>query len=237
MRLTTKQQIKWFAFELLLIRINPEFVDGKYAKPIVFDLRKIENCEVPEFELTRDKTPSQYATHFLNEIRGYYAYKHNNSWENSGLSFKEKENKIYIHGYTTDILKQYLREECNSLPTVFDTYEENHRFYILFIDKKTGVELNGEELVAFRLLRKNCYNENIFIKWGDIFRKMGRRRDLLRENNINNFIGTDPKKVAFVYQVIAVKLAKKLKKILNDPNYTEKDIIIHKYGGYYRLGI
>lgn len=239
MKEKTIQQIKWFTFELLLIRTNPELVDGKYSQPIIFDLNKIRNCEDPEFELTTTKTPNEYATYFLSEIRGYYASKHNIASENSGLSFKKVGNQLKIYGYTTAILKRYLKDEHNCLPTVFDIYEKNHKFYILFIDRKTDTEISGDMLTALKMLREKCYDENKYIKWDVINDEMSKRRNLLRENNLTNFADTREQKINYIYQTIAVKLARLLKNAINinNSNYSEKDIIDNKYGGNYRLAI
>lgn len=233
MREKTKQQIKWFTFELLLIRMNPELVDGKYSKPIVFDLDIIKNSTDPIFV----KAPNVYATHFLEEIRGYHAKKHNVAPENSGLKFKKIKNNLKIYGYTTDTLKGYLKDEYNCLPTMFNTYKKNDKFYILFISKKTNIEISGDLLTAFRMLYEKCYNENEYVKWDVIHNEMNKRRNLLRENNLVNFNDTQEQKIAYVYQIIAVKLARLLKNVMDDPDFNENDIIDNKYGGNYRLAI
>lgn len=232
MREDTKQQIKWFTFELLLIRMNPEFVDGKYSKPIIFDLNIIRNSINPLIQ-----TPNAYATHFLEEIRGYYASKLKLASEDSGLSFTKVGNQLKIYGYTTAILKQYLKEECNCLPSVFDTYKQNDKFYVLFINKRTNIEISGDLLAVFRMLHEKCYDENEYLKWDVIHNEMNNRRHLLRENNLHNFNDTQEKKINYVYQTIAVKLARLLKNAMDDPDFNENNIIDNKYGGNYRLAI
>lgn len=233
MREDTKQQIKWFTFELLLIRMNPEFVDGKYSKPIIFDLNRIRNSTDPLFV----RTPIVYATHFLEEIRGYYASKHKLASKDSGLSFTKVGNQLKIYGYTTAILKEYLKNECNSLPSVFNTYKQNDKFYVLFIGKKTNVEISGDLLTAFRILHEECYNENEYIKWDVIHNEMNHRRHLLRENDLDHFNDTKRKKIDYIYQTVAIKLARLLKNAMDDPDFNEKNIVDNKYGGNYRLAI
>jgi len=229
MREKTKQQIKWFTFQLLLIRMNPKLVDGKYSQPIIFDLDIIRNSTEPLFV----KTPNVYATHFLEEIRGYYADKHNVAPENSGLKFNKIKNKLKIYGYTTATLKRYLKDEHDCLPSVFDTYKKNDKFYILFISEKTDIEISGDILTAFRMLHEKCYDENEYIKWDGMYNKMSGRRHLLLERNLN----TQEEKMSYVYQTVVVKLARVLKNAIGDPDYNKDNIITRKYGGHYRLAI
>ncbi|MFH1365916.1 MAG: hypothetical protein ABIG99_00785 [Patescibacteria group bacterium] len=213
--------------------MNPKLVDGKYSKPIILDLDIIRNSTDPLFV----KAPNVYATHFLEEIRGYYAVTHNVAPKDSGLSFTKIGNQLKIYGYTTAILKQYLKEECKCLPSVFDTYRQNNKFYILFITKKTDIEISGDLLTAFRMLHEKCYDENEYIKWDALFNKMGTRRNILLQHNLGNFTDTQEQKINYVYQTIAVKMARLLKNATGDPAYNEDNIIDNKYGGNYRLAM
>ena len=230
MLVETEKQIKWFVFELLRIRTNPNFVDGKYGSPIIFDMKLIEICENPYFKFTEFKTPLLHASMFLDEIRGYYASKKLIDPENSGLKFLLKDENLKIYGYTTVILKSFLKEELNCLPSIFNVYKKNNKFYILFINDETNVEITGDLLTAFRLLHQKCGDENIYTDWKTIFEKINIRR------NIDNGLPMiKEKQVDYVYQLVSVKLSKLLKRATNDTNYKEDIIIDHKYGGKYRL--
>ena len=154
-----------------------------------------------------------------------------------GLSFSKIKNRLKIYGYTTAILKGYLKDECNSLPSIFDTYQKDHKFYVSLVTKKTNTEISGDVLTAFRMLRAKCYDENEFTKWDFLYEKMERRRHLLNERNLNNIYDTRMKKINYIYQVVMVKLPRLLASVTDDPDFNEKNIIVNKYGGNYRLAL
>ena len=237
MREETQKQIAWFAFELLKIRTDPNLVDGKYGQPIIFNLRTIKDCADPYFKMTEFKTPKTYAEHFLEEVRGYYADKNRITPVNSGLTFNVKGNQVTINGYTTAILKRYLKDEHNCLSSMFNTYKKNNKFYISFIGKETDVEIAGDILTAFRVLHKKCYNETEYIKWDSIFKSLNDRREILEEHNLNSTVGTNRHKMDYVYQTVMVKLARLLKTAIGDPDFDKRKIIVSKYGGFYRLAL
>ena len=233
MLVETEKQLVWFVFELLRIRTNPNFVDGKYSSPIIFDMEIIENCKTPYFKFNEIKTPLSHASMFLDEIRGYYAAKNHIGPESSGLKFRLlKEGKLEIYGYTTAILKDFLKEELKCLPSIFGVYKKGHKFYISFINKETNVEISGDLLTAFRLLHQRCGDDNNYSDWETIYNKLNTRRSvddglpMIRE-----------KKVDYIYQLVSVKLSRLLKKATDDTNYNEDNIIDHKYSGKYRLAL
>ena len=231
-----KRQLNWFTFELLKMRMNPELVNGKFAPQIIFDLAKIEECTDPHFELTILRQAKDQAEHLLNEIRGFYAFKNKLDPESCGLKYKIEDGKIYIKGYTTAILKEYLKDEHQILFSFLDTYSENRKYYLSFLNRKTGVEISGDQLTVFRSLHKNCKEKNEYLKWDVLYKQIKIRRRVSGEN-LDSIYVSEESKINHVYQTVAVKLVRLLKEAIGDPSFIEDNIIDKKYGGLYRLVI
>lgn len=230
------EQLKWFAWELLKIRLNPNLVNGKYSAPIIFSLTEIEECNEPKFEITRSDTSLKQVISLLEEIRGYHASKNNMAPENSGLRFAIMGNEVKIFGYTTAILRSYLREEQHCGPSVFDIYQKNKKYYISLIKVETNIEISSDILTAFRFLHQECGEGDEYVKWDIIYKEMNKRRKLTVGNDLDSFNGTNEKKIDYVYQTVAVKLVNLLRDVINNSNFNE-EIIAHKYGGNYKLAI
>lgn len=146
------EQLKWFTRKLIEIRLGPE-TDGYHA-PIDFDPNIITDSTAPNFDII-NRTPYEHIVHMLAEIKG-------NLLENKPDIRPEpswttlENNHVEITGYTTELLKTYLKNAFGESFRLFgEGRDERNRVVLTYSGQNTIILITGNELSVFRCLLRN----------------------------------------------------------------------------------
>jgi len=144
-------QLKWFTRTLIEMRARK--VEG-YHTPIDFDLALITNCPTASFD-TANKTPEWHAVHMLKEIKGFLVKTKKLEFPAELFWAVSANDHIEIDGYTTELLKIFLKEFLDESACLFGEEQDNEgRAILAYCGQHTSIHISGTETVVFRCLKE-----------------------------------------------------------------------------------
>lgn len=146
-----KAQLKWFTKKLIEIRISPA-TDG-LNEPIDFDLALITSSSSPDFD-TIGRSSMEHAERMLDEIRAVLSLE--KETHPAELKWRDLGNgHIKIYGFTTALLRKYLKEIFDETFHLFgEAQDERRKTVLTYLGQHTDILLSGKQLAVFRCLLK-----------------------------------------------------------------------------------
>ena len=209
------QQLKWFTQELIRMRVRE--IDGYHA-PIDFNPDLITNCASISFD-TVNKTPQEHTIRMLIEIRGFLnrTTKLTPPYELFWTVLKNKH--IKIAGYTTELLRIFLKEFLEESLSLFAEGQDNEgRPILTYCEQHTIIPITGNELAVFRCLLRKFGQDVSFEELSGAIRS---RENILHGTLAHRELKRATEKERETVQSAVNIVRKKLKMATGDANYPE----------------